>query len=95
MKRYEEVNIRIDIGGKWFVTISNGIKVVDIRKWIQRDGNSFPSRTGMALRFAEWEVFKKRVRTIHQMRSDIAAVVPCYMQSDHYNQLGKNIVLNF
>ena len=91
MKKMEEedVNLRVDIGGKWYVTMTSGMKCVDIRRWIVRDGHEFPSRTGMALRFAEWEMFKKRVKTIHSVRADIAAVVQCYMQGDHHNQLGK------
>ena len=91
MKKMEEedVNLRVDIGGKWYVTMTSGMKCVDIRRWIVRDGHEFPSRTGMALRFAEWEMFKKRVKTIHSVRADIASVVPCYMQGDHHNQLGK------
>ena len=91
MKKMEEedVNLRVDIGGKWYVTMTSGMKCVDIRRWIVRDGHEFPCRTGMALRFAEWEMFKKRVKTIHSVRADIAAVVPCYMQGDHHNQLGK------
>ena len=83
MKKMEEedVNLRVDIGGKWYVTMTSGMKCVDIRRWLDRER--------MVLRFAEWEMFKKRVKTIHSVRPDIAAVVPCYMQGDHHNQLGK------
>jgi hypothetical protein len=42
----------------------------------------------MALRLAEWDMFKKHIPTIQTHRPDIAAVVPCFLQGDHYNQEG-------
>lgn len=77
LKRYEEAKMTIDIGGNWKVSVSSRIKAVDIRKWFTIDGISKPSRMGLALRLAEWEVFKRRVHTIHENRADIMAERPC------------------
>lgn len=88
MKNYEDCNLRINIGGNWYLTITTGVKCVDIRRWFLVGENYRPSRNGMALRLAEWQVFKCQVKTIHQYRPDIAAVIPCYRQEDHNNQFG-------
>jgi hypothetical protein len=88
MKSYEDSNLRIDIGGNWYLTMTTGVKCVDIRRWFPVGENFRPSRNGIALRLGEWQLFKVRVKTIHQLRPDIAAVVPCYHQQDHYNQFG-------
>ena len=88
MKNYEDSNLRIDIAGNWYLTMTTGVKCVDIRRWFRVEKNYRPSKNGMALRLSEWQLFKQRVKTIHQLRPDIAAVTPCYRQQDHNDQLG-------
>jgi Transcriptional Coactivator p15 (PC4) len=80
---------RLDIGGSWFVSIGNGYRCVDIRKWFtDHNGKARPSRSCMSLRYDEWEKFKEIVDEIRQHRPDIASVIPCYMSGDHQNQEG-------
>jgi hypothetical protein len=95
MKNYEDSNLRIDIGGNWYLTMTTGVKCVDIRRWFHVGDNYRPSKNGMALRLGEWQLFKQRVKTIHQLRPDIAVVIPCYHQQDHNDQLGEFIKCNF
>jgi hypothetical protein len=81
---------RQDIGGSWFVTIGNGYRCVDVRKWFANQyGQLRPSRNGMSLQYPEWDKFKEIVNEIRQDRPDVAAVVPCYLGGDHQNQEGK------
>jgi hypothetical protein len=90
LRNYQPVNERFEIGGNWAVTITDGFSCVNIRRWyyIGQDPTPRPSRIGMALRLAEWDMFKKHIPTIQTHRPDIAAVVPCFLQGDHYNQEG-------
>lgn len=89
LKSFEEVDFRLDIGSRWFVTVTTGFKCVDIRSWYSKIGVLKPTRMGMGLRLTEWETFKKQIKIVHGLRPDIAAVVPCYLQEDHVNPLGR------
>ena len=81
-----DVNERIDIGGNWIVSVSTGMKNVDIRKWFyDKEHNLHPTKIGMSLKLAEWDKLKIHVGTIHVNREDIAAVQPCFFQDDHLN----------
>lgn len=87
---------RQDIGGSWFVTIGNGYRCVDIRKWFtDRNGKSRPTRNGMSLRYVEWDKFKEIANDVRHQRPDVAAVEPCYQSGDHQNQEGEFSVLMF
>jgi hypothetical protein len=90
LKNYQPVNERFEIGGNWAVKITGGISCVDIRRWYYegQDQTPHPTRDGIALRLTEWNMFKKHIPTIQTHRADIAAVVPCYLREDHYNQDG-------
>jgi hypothetical protein len=90
LEKFHQINASYDIGGGWFVTMVAGFKRVDIRSWYYdtEDSSPLPTRNGIGLRFNEWKAFKKHVETIHRERPDIAAVVPCYDGSDHFNQQG-------
>ena len=80
----------LDIGGSWFLSVGNGYRCVDIRKWYTDcSGKVRPSRVGLSLRYPEWEKFKEIVNEIRQHRPEVAAVVPCYNGGDHQNQEGK------
>ena len=90
VEKFQKIDANYDIGGSCFVTLSAGIKCVDIRYWYYQSDDSAPkpSKNGIGLRFSDWKAFKKNVSTIHYERPDIAAVVPCYYGADHYNQQG-------
>ena len=85
----ELVNFRRHIGGPWHVSVTTGYHCVDIRQFFMIDEELKPTRIGMALRLSEWEQFKTAIDEIHRIRPDIAAVVPCYLQDDHNNQMGE------
>jgi hypothetical protein len=90
LKNYQPINERFEIGGNWAVTITAGFSCVNIRRWFYKDQDltPYPTRIGMSLRIAEWDMFKRHVPTIQTHRVDIAAVVPCFLNEDHYNQEG-------
>lgn len=89
-------NFLLDIGGSWFLSVGNGYRCVDIRKWYtDHSGNVRPSRIGLSLRYPEWEKFKEIVNEIRQHRPDVAAVVPCYNGGDHQNQEGRHNLSSF
>jgi hypothetical protein len=90
LRNYESVNVRYEIGGNWAVTITSGVSCVNIRRWFYKgqDPTPYPTRIGMSLRLPEWNMFKKHIPTIQTHRVDIAAVVPCFLSEDHYNQEG-------
>ena len=47
-----------------------------------------PKDEGLCLRPIEYSVLKQLIPEIGTTLPELDAVVPCYMQSDHMNQLG-------
>ena len=90
LEKFQRLSASYDIGSKCFVTLSAGLKRVDVRYWYYEsdDSTPMPTKNGIGLRFNEWKAFRNYVSTIHYERPDIAAVVPCYYGSDHFNQQG-------
>ena len=88
----ELVKFRLRIGGPWCVSVTSGYQCVDVRKFFMMDGNLSPTRIGISLRLSEWEKFKAAIDEIHRCRPDIAAVIPCYLQEDHNNEMCESFV---
>jgi hypothetical protein len=82
------VDMRKDIGGNWYVSVTSKVFCVDIRKFYKAKDSMKPSREGIGLRFHEWSRLKSLIEKIHERRPDIAAVTPCYLGEDHQNQEG-------
>ena len=47
-----------------------------------------PTKKGLCLRPLEYIAFKKLLAEIGRALPELDRVVPCYVQSDHINQLG-------
>ena len=56
MWQEQNVAYRYHYGGGWHVSVTTGLKCVDLRKWYLRFGKTkvIPTRTGIALRLPEW-----------------------------------------
>jgi len=77
------------IGGGHYVSVTTGFSCVDFRKFYMPKGQSEakPTRTGIALRLKEWSEMKKLIETVNNDFPALATALPCYLQTDHQNQL--------
>jgi hypothetical protein len=78
------------IGGKYYVTISRGMKCVNIRRYFipPNSTKELPTRSGIALRLDEWETLISTIHDLHRTLPELKAARPCYASEDHANQLG-------
>jgi hypothetical protein len=101
--REENFSFRQHIGGGCFVSVTSGIRRVDIRKFYKPDSHTQsiapyvdieevlkPTRIGLALKFEEWNEVKGRVNeSVNRLRPDVRDLQLCFMNGDHRNQQGK------
>lgn len=80
LKNNEPVSYWTHIGGNWYVSLNNGYKCVNIRKWFRaKDGLMKPTRTGISLRLREWEQFKENIESLRNSTPHVFQILPCYM----------------
>ena len=76
------------LGGNVYCTVTEGSGCVDIRQYWKPEEELNPTRKGLCLRPLEYQRLKDLIPEIGQTLPELDAVVPCYLQSDHMNQLG-------
>ena len=76
------------LGGNVYCNVGEYSVCFDIRQYWQPEKEMVPTRKGICLRPEEYRQLKEHVRDIGQALPELDAVVPCYLQSDHMNQLG-------
>ena len=78
------------IGGKYYDTISKGIKCINIRRYFLplNAKTERPTRSGIALRLGEWGTLASKIHELHERIPELKDVTPCYASEDHANQMG-------
>ena len=71
-----------------YCTVTEGNPCMDIRQYWKPKDEVIPTKKGLCLRPIEYSVLKELIPEIGTTLPELDAVVPCYMQSDHMNQLG-------
>ncbi len=75
------------VGGKWYVSVKTGFACVDIREFYYSPNQGpRPRKKGIALRLREWDALKEVVQRINDKFPMLTKILPCWSQSDHYNQ---------
>jgi len=69
---------KFHVGDNWFISISDELPFVDIRRWYQRgDGiYLFPTLVGIALTFIQWNQLKE-VAKLEDMKKEFEDAEPC------------------
>ena len=76
------------IGGNVYCTVAvNGV-CVDIRQYWKPEEEVVPTTKGICLRPSEYVRLKEPLPEIGNALPELDGVVPCFLQSDHMNQLG-------
>ena len=76
------------LGGNVYCDLGDDSVCVDIRQHWMPEEKVVPTKKGLCLRPLEYQRLKELVPLIGQALPELDAVVPCYMQSDHMNQVG-------
>ena len=76
------------IGGKVHCSIGENSVCVDIRQYWKPNEEVVPTKKGICLRPKEYNRLKELVPNIRKTLPELDGVIPCYLQSDHMNQLG-------
>jgi len=82
----ENIAYRCHYGGGWCVSVTSGFNCVDLRQFYQPFGKTGwkPTKTGIALRLSEWEMFKNVVVNLLQRNHPtVANFTPCFLNEDH------------
>jgi len=84
----EGIKLQLHIGGAYYVSVTSGIRCVDLHKFYKQfgseDGEIKPTRHGVALRLEEWV-------SLYTLIADINATYPharVGSDDDHLNQMG-------
>jgi len=85
----QPVEYRNHIGGGRYVSVTTGFPCVDFRKFFLPYGQNEikPTRQGVALRIPEWAEMRSVVEAVNNDHPTLATALPCFMESDHNNQL--------
>ena len=86
--RTEKQNYKSHLGGNVYCTITEGSACMDIRQYWKPQEEVIPTKKGLYLRPPEYIAVKELLTEIGRALPELDGVVPCYMQSDHMNQLG-------
>ena len=84
----EKKHYKSHLGGNVYCTVNEGSACMDIRQYWKPQEEVVPTKKGLCLRPIEYNTLKELLPDIGNVLPELNAVVPCYIQSDHMNQLG-------
>ena len=91
-KKTRSVAYRQHIGDGYYVSVTDGVMCVDIRRFYVPYGltgeQARPSKSGLALRFDEWVDFIISLDLIHAAYPTLAEAKPCTEHESHLSQRG-------
>ena len=76
------------IGGNVHCSIGENSVCVDIRQYWKPNEEAVPTKKGICLRPKEYNRLKELMPNTGKTLPELHGVIPCYLQSDHMNQLG-------
>ena len=86
------VNVRLHLGGGYYVGVTSGYRCVDFRKFYKpygsMEGHIMPTKRGISLRLDEWSHLCNLIDSVNTRYPSLGQALPCYYEGDHHNQLG-------
>ena len=75
----ENVRYRMHYGGAWHVSVTSGVRCVDLRRFFNNANDEIkPTRHGIGLRLSEWETLKDVVSRIRVDFPDLESMLGCF-----------------
>lgn len=76
------------LGGNVYCHLADKSVCMDIRQYWKPQEELVPTKKGICLRPQEYDRLKELLPEIGNALPELNVVVPCFLQSDHMNQLG-------
>ena len=87
LNEVEPVNFRRHLGGGVYVSVTSGIKCVDVRLFYpNRNLGPRPTQSGFAFRLPEWTSMKLIMEEINKQFPELINYDSCFLRGDHNNQ---------
>ena len=85
LKDQKSVDYSQHLGGILYVTVSTGVKCINIRKFYlpPHCKKEMPTRTGISLRIGEWDTLLDKINELHQQFPELKTAKPCFAQDNH------------
>jgi len=76
------IDTRLHIGGAWHISLTHGIRCVDIRKFFKdSQGNIRPTKRGISLSYSEWNTLMNVAARIESELDAFKAISSCWHDS--------------
>ena len=83
MKGEPDVDIKIHIGGSYYMSCNSPYRSVGIRMWkTGSNGELFPTKVGLTLNSKEFQEFSKYGNKNFSDRMELFTYIPCLLQPD-------------
>ena len=83
----QNVDLRLPIGGKFYVSVTTGFICVDLREFYYHPTKGVsPTKRGIALRLNEWIALKDVMQKLFVKYPILASTTPCMYEPNHQNQ---------
>jgi len=69
------------LGGRWHVSVKDGVLCVDFRRWYMKDNDLHPTTSGITLTYGQWNKLKDAVETLQNEVPALTAISPCWHES--------------
>jgi hypothetical protein len=90
----QNVDLKLPIGGKFYVSVTSGFMCVDLREFYYHPINGVKAtKRGIALRVTEWIMLKDVMRQLLVKYPILTTTTPCMYEPDHQNQEGAQACL--
>jgi len=87
---------KLHLGGNWFISISDELPFVDVRRWYKKGDdktNLRPTLVGIALTFAQWNALKD-VSQLDVMKKEFEDVESCWHLSQKDQELCRECTID-
>jgi len=90
VRQGKDTDYKEHLGGNVYVSVSKQYPFVNIRHfWKPKDSDDVqPTRKGVVLKFEQFDNLKSAVQILPDFIPELRHCEPCWMGSDHQNQLG-------
>jgi Transcriptional Coactivator p15 (PC4) len=84
----QNVDLKLAIGGKFYVSVTTGFICVDLREFYYHPTKGVsPTKRGIALRLNEWVTLKEVMQKLYVKYPILASTTPCTYEPNHHQEI--------
>ena len=85
----KDVQLKIHLGANMYASVQAPYRCVNLRQWFKDAQGVLRPGKGVALTIPVWDKFLLVNDDLHERVTELEDAVPCKLQDDHINQLGR------